>query len=137
MQARVLVIDDCADFAEALEAVLAAAGFNVRVLPDGEGAPDAVEEWQPHVVLLDLGMPYEGRWVLHDLYNDVAWRPVLGLVSAELDAATFAELRGAVDIMFDKGSLRAEELVATLRRYVSLRFPELAGHAPVSRVPRM
>ena len=54
---RVLVVDDNADAVEMLGAVLAADGHDVRTARSGPSALAIVEEFHPHVALLDIGMP--------------------------------------------------------------------------------
>jgi CheY-like chemotaxis protein/two-component sensor histidine kinase len=54
---RVLVVDDNHDAADSTAMLLRASGAEVRVSYDGPSALDALQEWQPDVVLLDVGMP--------------------------------------------------------------------------------
>ena len=54
---RVLVVDDNADAADSLAMLLQVRGEEVRVAYDGEEALAAEEGFEPHVVLLDIGMP--------------------------------------------------------------------------------
>jgi PAS domain S-box-containing protein len=54
---RVLVVDDNADAAAALDLVLRSLGHETRVAYDGEQALEAAAEFHPDVVLLDIGMP--------------------------------------------------------------------------------
>src|SRR4051812_47155704 len=51
---RVLCVDDNADAADALAAVLALLGYECRVCYDGASALTAAEEFRPDVCLLDL-----------------------------------------------------------------------------------
>lgn len=54
---RVLVVDDNRDAADSLEVMLRMAGNEVRIAYDGVEAVRVAQEFQPSVVLLDLGMP--------------------------------------------------------------------------------
>ena len=54
---RILVADDNYDAAESLALQLQLAGHEVRSVHDGVEALAAAENFQPHVVVLDLGMP--------------------------------------------------------------------------------
>ena len=54
---RVLVVDDNADAAESLALLLYTAGAEVRIANDGPAGLQAADEFRPHAVLLDLGMP--------------------------------------------------------------------------------
>jgi signal transduction histidine kinase/CheY-like chemotaxis protein len=54
---RVLVVDDNHDSANMMAMLLEFVGHDVRTTHDGVGAVVAVAEFQPHVVLLDIGLP--------------------------------------------------------------------------------
>jgi CheY-like chemotaxis protein len=54
---RVLVVDDNRDSADTMTALLRAWGHEVRTLYDGQSVISIVAEYQPDVVLLDIGIP--------------------------------------------------------------------------------
>jgi signal transduction histidine kinase len=54
---RILVADDNHDAAEALSLQLQLAGHDVRTVHDGVEALAAAKTFEPHILLLDLGMP--------------------------------------------------------------------------------
>jgi signal transduction histidine kinase/ActR/RegA family two-component response regulator len=54
---RILVVDDNRDSAESLSMMLAMMGNDIRTTYDGEQAVAAAVEFQPHVILLDIGLP--------------------------------------------------------------------------------
>jgi signal transduction histidine kinase len=54
---RILVVDDNADAAETLGALLAGLGATVSVVNSGRAALDMLETFNPDTVLLDIGMP--------------------------------------------------------------------------------
>jgi CheY-like chemotaxis protein len=54
---RVLVVDDNRDAALTLSMMLELMGSEVRIAYGGHEALQAVEEFHPHLVLLDIGMP--------------------------------------------------------------------------------
>jgi PAS domain S-box-containing protein len=54
---RVLVVDDNHDSADMMAMLLALVGHDVQTAHDGLRAVAAVAEFQPHVVLLDIGLP--------------------------------------------------------------------------------
>jgi len=56
-ECRVLIVDDNRDATEVLAAVLRSHGFQVTVAFGGEEALRAVEETEPAVILLDMGLP--------------------------------------------------------------------------------
>jgi len=55
--ARVLIVDDNRDAADSLAMLLALDGHDVQVAYAGGEALDAVRDFQPSVVVLDLGLP--------------------------------------------------------------------------------
>jgi CheY-like chemotaxis protein len=54
---RILVVDDNQDSARSLGKLVELMGHDVRITYDGAGALDAAKEFQPRIVLLDLGLP--------------------------------------------------------------------------------
>jgi PAS domain S-box-containing protein len=54
---RVLVVDDNVDVAEMLNHLFGELGAEVRTAHDGASGWRAAEEFNPHVILLDLGLP--------------------------------------------------------------------------------
>jgi PAS domain S-box-containing protein len=54
---RVLVVDDNADAAESLAALLELSGHATRIANDGAEAVRAAHEFHPEIVFLDIGMP--------------------------------------------------------------------------------
>ncbi|WP_090370934.1 PAS domain S-box protein [Nitrosospira sp. Nl5] len=54
---RVLVVDDNHDAAEILGMLLASIGINVQVANSGPAALAAIPDYQPNVILMDIGMP--------------------------------------------------------------------------------
>jgi CheY-like chemotaxis protein len=55
--ARVLVVDDNADLAQSCSMLLHLAGFDAMTASDGCAALQLANEFHPHVVLLDIGLP--------------------------------------------------------------------------------
>ena len=54
---RILVVDDNQDSATSLALILALKGHETRTANDGLQAVEVADEFQPQVVLLDIGMP--------------------------------------------------------------------------------
>jgi CheY-like chemotaxis protein len=54
---KILVVDDNVEAAEALSMLLGIIGHETQIAHDGPQALDAVREFEPDVVLLDLGLP--------------------------------------------------------------------------------
>jgi len=62
--ARVLVVDDDAEFLDLASLVLRQAGADVRTASSADNAYDVVRSWRPSVVLTDLAMPVEDGFML-------------------------------------------------------------------------
>jgi PAS domain S-box-containing protein len=56
-KARILVVDDNRDSATSLVMLLKLSGHDARAAFDGLEAVQAARQWQPQVILLDLGLP--------------------------------------------------------------------------------
>jgi PAS domain S-box-containing protein len=70
---RVLVVDDNIDSAESMALLLKLGGHEVQLAHDGQAALDIAQMFQPHVVLLDIGLPrMDGYEVARRLRNDAA-----------------------------------------------------------------
>jgi CheY-like chemotaxis protein len=54
---KVLVVDDNADAAESLAALLSISGHDTRMAHDGPEALQQAERFHPDIVFLDIGMP--------------------------------------------------------------------------------
>ncbi|WP_288252567.1 hybrid sensor histidine kinase/response regulator [uncultured Hydrogenophaga sp.] len=74
---RVLVVDDNADAADTLAALLQTLGVAATVAYSGAGALQAMEERSPTLALLDIGMPgMDGFALAERIRGNPAWSPV-------------------------------------------------------------
>jgi signal transduction histidine kinase len=89
--ARVLVVDDDTDSRELVADLIAATGADVRTAPEAQEAMRVLSEWNPEILLCDIGMPemdgYElmrtvRRWP-HEHGGDVRAIAVTAYASAE------------------------------------------------------
>ena len=78
---RILVVDDSTDAAQSLALLLELAGHDVRVAHDGLETLAVASEFEPEVVLLDLGMPkMDGYETARRLRNE-SWGQQVMLVA--------------------------------------------------------
>jgi CheY-like chemotaxis protein len=74
----ILVVDDNAVNAKLLSFVLARAGYPVRVAGNAAEALAALDEFAPHLVLMDLQMPgMDGLALTRRLRADPKWRSLI------------------------------------------------------------
>jgi CheY-like chemotaxis protein len=117
---RVLVVDDNRDAADLLCELLRAIGYETRAAYDGPSALDEAARFEPHVALVDIGLPVmDGYEVAQRLTSDADGRgPRLVAVTgygqqrdkdASARAGFSAHLVKPVDIA------HLEEVVARLR----------------------
>jgi len=92
----ILVVDDDADFREAICEVLGEAGYPVQQAENGEVALSRVGEELPGIVLLDLKMPVLDGWgVMERMRNDARAAAVPILILSAYGFEWEAELLGA------------------------------------------
>jgi CheY-like chemotaxis protein len=78
---RVLVADDNHDSADSLAAMLALMGHDALAVYDGAAAVDRAPSFQPHVILLDLGMPTVDGYEAARRIRQQAWSNGVVLVA--------------------------------------------------------
>jgi len=139
---RILIVDDLPDNRAPLRALLEtlnplSAILECREAADGQEAVALWEEWQPHVVFMDMRMPVmSGEEATRQIKARMAARPdsVRSVVVA-LSASAFTEHRDQFLACgcdeFAGKPFRAEELFEILERRAGLRFVR-AGDPPPS-----
>jgi len=121
---RVLVVEDEARLAETVRRGLAAEGFNVEVVHDGEDGLWAATENAYDVIVLDIMLPkLNGHRVCQRLREAGVWTPVLMLTAkdGEYDQADAFDL-GADDYLTKPFSFVV--LIARLRALIRRGAPE-------------
>src|SRR3954463_9379565 len=96
----ILVVDDDVGILEALQAMLAYAGYEV-VTDTGETLQEKIHTYQPDLLLLDVLLSgQDGREITKHLKSqkETAHLPII-LLSAHLNAATDAQTFGADDFV--------------------------------------
>jgi DNA-binding response OmpR family regulator len=117
---KLLLVDDETAITDRLAPFLSRAGFEVRVVADGEAALREVVSFSPDLVVLDVLMPrLDGREVLRRLRQKGDWTPVILLTQVgESAERAMALMEGADDYInkpFDSNELVAR-INAVLRR---------------------
>lgn len=78
---RVLVVDDNQDSAQSLAMLLSTAGHSPRIAHDGLEALEVGQSFEPHVVLMDLGMPTMDGYTAARQMREQAWGRRVTLVA--------------------------------------------------------
>jgi DNA-binding response OmpR family regulator len=81
---RILIVDDDPGLRTMLESLFAMHGFHVTVTDSVLGASELVERFQPHVILLDLALPYRSgaSWLAQLKSNPATARIPVVILSA-------------------------------------------------------
>ena len=118
---RILLADDDRDATLSLSTLLKLEGYEVRHVYDGNATLDAVREFEPDIVLVDIGMPklsgYDVARYIRERYGKE--RPVLVALTGWKQAsdrilATLAGFHHHVAKPYDPGALL--ELIRRLER---------------------
>ena len=78
---RILLVDDNADVLESLGMVLRLLNQEVEAVATGEQALQRLEEWQPHLALIDVGMPGMSGYEVAQRARNCAWGMRLELIA--------------------------------------------------------
>jgi CheY-like chemotaxis protein/two-component sensor histidine kinase len=78
---RVLIVDDNEDLVVSLNDLLAAWGYEVRTALDGPRAIDITREWQPDVIVLDIGLPGMDGYEVAERIRREPWGAHISIVA--------------------------------------------------------
>lgn len=117
---KLLLVDDETAITDRLSPFLSRAGFEVKVVADGEAALREIVTYTPDLIVLDVLMPQlDGREVLRQLRQKGDWTPIILLTQVgESAERAMALMEGADDYInkpFDPNELAAR-IKAVLRR---------------------
>ncbi|MFM8979254.1 MAG: sigma-54-dependent transcriptional regulator [Planctomycetia bacterium] len=131
---RVLVVEDDRDQREALAALLADAGREVRAAATLRQAHDLLAAWPPDAVVTDYHLPDGQGLALLEAGRALPEPPALVLVTAfgTVSLAVEALRRGAVDVQVKP--VDPEALLATLARALRTRTLEQENRALAARL---
>ena len=82
---RILIVDDEPNLLLSLEFLMAQNGYHVHVARSGEEALESIPEFRPHLLLLDVALPYRsGFEICHIVRHRKEWHPIrIVLLSAK------------------------------------------------------
>lgn len=124
---RVMIVEDDETIALGLTHALTHAGYDALRFDRGETALEAVTEWMPHLVLLDIMLPgIDGIAVLRAIRQGHPDMPVIMLTAKGSESDRVAGLdAGADDYVAKPFSVR--ELVARVRARLRSASPDTTG----------
>ena len=128
-ETRVLIIDDEPAIARAVRPALQGQGFVVAVAETGADGLAQWESWEPHLILLDLGLPDMDGVAVVRAIRKRATTPVLVLSVRGADRDKIAALDNGADDYLTK-PFSIGELLARVR--VALRH---SGSEPATATP--
>jgi DNA-binding response OmpR family regulator len=119
---RVLVVDDEDAIREMLDYGMRQAGFAVRTVGDGNAMLQAIPDWQPEIIILDVMLPEIDGFTLLPSVRRLTDAPIIMLSAKTETAQKVAGLaRGADDYVGKPFEL--EELIARINS--ALRRPRI------------
>jgi DNA-binding response OmpR family regulator len=128
-QKRVLFVDDDASLGKMFAAFLCDSGYHARTIETGAEASRELVEFQPHVVVLDIGLPdISGLEILRQIKTNPSTRDVLVIL---ITGASGLEMKiegfqmGANDYLSKPVNLR-ELLLRVERCFMNLKDRETA-----------
>jgi len=126
---RILVADDIQDNRTLLRTLLESSGFEVREAVDGVETLEAVDQWQPHALLLDLRMPrMDGYETVGRLRDNPATRqlPVVAVTASAFEDDEKI-VRSAGFHGYVRKPFRPQEILAVLQTLLPLEFEKTAA----------
>ena len=130
---RILVVEDDISIARLVLMHLQKAGFDVRMAVDGNLGWQCFQEFEPHLILLDVMMPGLCGWDLAARMRDKSKAPILMMTAANSDDDQIHGFKlGADDYVpkpFHPPVLLAR-VIAHLRRVYRYDAPEIRAEEP-------
>jgi CheY-like chemotaxis protein len=121
---RILIVEDDPEIATALRKMLTRAGFQVRVAENGALGIEAFQQWRPHFIWMDLGLPQLSGMEATRRIRELAGGAEIKI--AALTASAFASERDEVmragfdDCIFKP--FRQTEIFFCMGRHLGVRY---------------
>lgn len=85
MTYRILIVEDDAAIQEGLQPLLAANGYEVGVICDFKNVLSEIKTFAPHLILLDINLPYEDGFSICTKLRAYSQMPVIFVTSRNTD----------------------------------------------------
>jgi PAS domain S-box-containing protein len=129
---RILVVDDNADNRLLLMNILGKVGFQIQEAENGQQAIELFEQWQPHLIWMDMRMP-----VLDGYQASKKIRQLAGGDTVKIIAITASAFKEQHDSIINSGCdavvhkpFQIAEIFATLTKVLGVKFIYGATPAP-------
>ena len=133
---RVLIVEDDAESATVLRKMLTRAGFQVRVAENGALGIEAFQQWRPHFIWMDLGLPQlsgtEATRRIRQLDGGAEIK-IAALTAAAYVAGRDAVMRSGFDDCIFK-PFRETEIFLCMALHLGVRYSTSAGVGNMSSV---
>ncbi len=126
---RITVVEDERAMREMLALALEREGYAVRALPSGVGLEALVREWEPHLVVLDIGLPGADGIALVPRVRGVSAVPIM-MLTARTDVEGKVRALGAGADHYVAKPVDLDELLARIA--AALRRPALRERATLA-----
>jgi len=121
---KILITEDDKFLANAFRAKLVKAGFEIKIVGDGEEAMKVLEAFTPDLILLDLVMPKkDGYAVLQELKAEPKWKSIPVLIATNLGQKEDVDraMKLGADAYIVKSELALDDLVKKINSLLKAR----------------
>jgi len=122
---RILVVEDTLENRTFLTQLLRSIGFEVREATNGQEAIEQYEQWQPHLILMDMRMPVmDGYTATRKIRNskfEIRNIPIIALTASVFEEDKARILSAGCDEVVKK-PVREAELFETIREHLGIRY---------------
>ncbi len=123
MAYRVLIVEDEENIAQLLDMYLEKEGFETQVAGDGAQGLTLFQEFQPHLVLLDVMLPISDGWTVLKTIRETSKNPVIMLTAKGATADKVAGLEQGADDYIVK-PFEMKEVLARIQAVLRRTFGE-------------
>jgi CheY-like chemotaxis protein len=126
---RVLIVEDDPECAAVLRKMITRAGFRVRVAENGALGVEAFQQWRPHFIWMDLGLPQlSGTETVRRIRRlDGGMETKIAAITAAVDASERDALTRAGFDDFTSKPFRQSEIFFCMARHMGVRYSESPG----------
>lgn len=121
---RILIVDDRSSNRQLLIKLLQPLGFNVKTANNGKEAVSIWEDWEPHLIWMDMRMPvmdgYEATKLIKATIKGQA-TAIIALTASVFDEQKAVVLSAGCD-SFIRKPFRESEIYSAMEKYLGVRF---------------